>query len=82
MTKEEIQLLSELIDKKLDPINDRLNKMDERFDKIDERLDKIEDHIAEIKEDTQITRSAANELIKWVELNSTSSNPFPVDKAI
>ena len=75
MTKEEIQLLSELIDKKLDPINDRLEKLEVQ-------MIEIKEDITEIKEDAKITRVTVNEIGKWVELNSTSSNPFPVDKAI
>lgn len=69
MTKEDLQQLSDLIDKKLEPINNR--------------LDKIEDDIAAIKEDTKITRAATNELVKWVEVNADEkSNPFPVDRKI
>ena len=69
MTKEDLQQLSELIDKKLEPIN--------------KRLDNIEEQIAEIKEDTEETRGTVNEIGKWVELNATPSNPYPVDmKAI
>lgn len=75
MTKEDLQQLSDLIDKKLDPINNRLEKLEDQ-------MNEIKKDITEIKEDTQITRAATNELIKWVEINSTNSNPFPVDKAI
>lgn len=89
MTKEDLQQLSDLIDKKLDPINDRLEKLEDQMTEIKEEVTELKgevtelkEEIAEIKEDTKITRAATNELVKWVELNSTGSNPFPVDKAI
>lgn len=76
LTKEDIQLLSQLIDEKLEPMNNRLDKMDNRLDKIEERLEAIE-------ENTEITRAATNELVKWVEVNADEkSNPFPVDRKI
>ena len=36
--------------------------------------------IEEIKENTEITRTATNELINWVDYNFRDEYPFPVDK--
>lgn len=58
LAKEDIQLLSQLMDEKLKPIN--------------ERLDAIE-------ENTEITRVAVNEVIKWIDVNFKHKYPFPIE---
>ena len=50
LDKEDLQAIAQLMDAKLQPINDR--------------LDKMENDIAEIKENTAITRSAVNTLLE------------------
>lgn len=65
LTKEDIQLLSQLMDEKLKPINERL-------DGIDERLDTIE-------ENTEVTRSVLNEVVKWIDVNFRDEYPFPTE---
>ncbi len=72
LTAEDIKLLSQLMDEKLKPINERLDKVDERLDTIDERLDTIE-------ENTEITRVATNEVIKWIDKYFREDYPFPTD---
>lgn len=76
MTKEDLEQIKALMREEIKPINERLDKMDSRLDKIEERLEVIE-------ENTEITRTATNELVKWVEVNADEkSNPFPVDRKI
>lgn len=65
LTKEDLKLLSQLMDEKLNPINGRL-------DSIEERLEVIE-------ENTEITRVAVNEIIKWIDINFRDDYPFPVE---
>lgn len=72
LTAEDIKLLSQLMDEKLKPINERLDKVDECLDSIDERLDTIE-------ENTEITRVATNEVIKWIDKYFREDYPFPTD---
>ena len=72
LTKEDLQLLSQLMDDKLEPINKRLNGIDERLNGIDERLDTIE-------ENTEITRSVLNEVVKWIDVNFRDEYPFPTE---
>ena len=72
LTKEDLQLLSQLMDDKLQPINKRLNGIDKRLDGIDERLDTIE-------ENTEITRSVLNEVVKWIDVNFRDEYPFPTE---
>lgn len=43
-----------------------------RLDKMDERLDTIE-------ENTEITRVATNEVIKWIDKYFREDYPFPAD---
>ena len=68
LTKEDIQLLSGLMDEKLKPIN--------------ERLDNMQDQLDEIKENTEITRDVLNEVAKWIDSNFRDDYPLPVEKQI
>ena len=60
LDREDLQAIAELMDKKLEPINPRL-------DGIDLRLHCMEEDIAQLKEDTEITRDAANSLLAWAD---------------
>lgn len=62
LTPEDIQLLSQLMDQKLD-----------------EKLKPIKEELADIKEDTEITRVAVNEVIKWIDINFRDDYPFPTE---
>ena len=42
LTNEDLKAISDMMDKKLPPINDRLDKMDNRLDKMDNRLNTME----------------------------------------
>lgn len=79
LTKEDIQLLSQLMDDKLEPINKRLNGIDERLDGIDERLNGIDERLDTIEENTEITRSVLNEVVKWIDVNFRDEYPFPTE---
>lgn len=46
--------------------------MDEKLKPINERLDAIE-------ENTEITRVAVNEVIKWIDINFRDEYPFPTE---
>lgn len=63
MTKENLQQISELMTSALAPIHTHLNQMDKR-------LDSMAEDITAIKEDSAITRTACNTLIKWNEHTS------------
>ena len=45
LTNEDLQAISDMMDKKLNPINGRLDKMGNRLDKMDDRLDKMDDRL-------------------------------------
>lgn len=53
MTKEEMQMIREMLREELEPIN--------------KRLDGIEDRLAAVEENTTVTREAVNSLIEWAE---------------
>ena len=57
LDKNDLQAISELLDR----------KFEEKLQPINERLDRIETDIALIREDAAITRNAANRLIEWAE---------------
>ena len=48
------------INNRLDKVDIRLDKIENRLDKVESRLDNIESDIEDIKENTTITRTAAN----------------------
>lgn len=52
------------------PIHTHLNQMDKRLDAIETRLDSMAEDITAIKEDSAVTRTACNTLIKWNEHTS------------
>lgn len=62
LTSEDIKILSQLMDEKLD-----------------EKLKPIKEQLEEIKEDTEITRIATNEVIKWIDKYFRDDYPFPAD---
>ena len=63
MTEENLQQISEWMTSALAPIHTHLNQMDKR-------LDSMAEDITAIKEDSAITRTACNTLIKWNEHTS------------
>lgn len=62
LSKEDLQLLSQLMDEKLD-----------------EKLKPIKEELSEIKENTEITRSVLNEVVKWIDVNFRDDYPFPTE---
>lgn len=82
LTKEDIQLLSGLMDEKLAPINARLDAVDNRLNTMDSRLDAMDRRLDAIEENTQVTRDVLSEVVKWIDYNFRDEYPFPVDKQI
>lgn len=70
MAKDSLQPISELMTSALAPIHTHLNQMDKRQDAIETRLDSMAEDITAIKEDSAVTRTACNTLIKWNEHTS------------
>ena len=58
LTQEDILAIGQLLDTKLEPINERLDKVDERFDKVDERFDKVDERFNKVEK--QIRRTERN----------------------
>ena len=61
--EENLQPISELMTSALAPLHTHLNQMDKR-------LDSMAEDITAIKEDSAVTRTACNTLIKWNEHTS------------
>lgn len=68
LTKEDLTMLSQMMDEKLTPIRGQLNQMQE--------------DIEAIKEDAQEVRMTVEEICKWIDLNFDYKYPFPIDKKI
>lgn len=72
LSKEDIQLLSDMFDKKLD----------EKLKPIQEDIAQMKEDIAIIKEDTAAALYSSSELVRWVDINFRHKYPFPVDRDI
>ena len=73
LTKEDLKLLSEMMDKKFD---EKLKPINEHLEKIDERLDDLE-------YDVNIIKGATNALTEWAEAATDYYMPkihFPLHK--
>lgn len=73
LSADELKQIAQIVGEQLEPIKERLDGIDERLDVIEERLDIIE-------ENSEITRTATNELVKWVEVNFSYKYPFPMEE--
>ena len=67
MDKELFEAIAQMMDRKLQPINDRLDKMDERLDILREDVATMKEDMAELKEAHDATRSGVNSLLEWAE---------------
>lgn len=84
MTKEELEAIKYAFQEALKPMRDEMNT---RFDAVERRLDKLERgqktiraDIRKLKEDSEITRTTTNEVVKWLDTyHRKSDTPFPVE---
>lgn len=67
-----------LMDSRMNHMAASMKLMNARMDKMDERFERLEDAVAQIREDSEITRAAANELLEWpTEISRASGFPLP-----
>ena len=78
--KQLVSLMSDMMDEKLTPINSRLDSIEKRLCTVEERLDSVEESLDTIEENTEITRTATNEIIEWIDKYFRDDYPFPVKK--
>lgn len=62
-----LQAIGQLMDSKLEPINQRLDSMENRLDSMENRLDQMQEDIEVLKEDSKINRNGVNTLLDWAE---------------
>ena len=83
MTREDMQLISEMLDEKLNKaFDERLNPINERLDKMQADIETIKEDVEIIKEDATEVRTTVEEICKWIDLNFDHKYPFPIDKNI
>lgn len=68
LTKEDLKLLSDMMDQKLDPIKQDISQMKE--------------DIGLLKEEMEVIKYSTNELVRWVDTNFRHQYPFPIDRDI
>ena len=67
LTAEDLQALSTIMERQLQPIKQHIEQMDTRLNRMDERLNKMDERLSEVEENTKITREAVNSLIEWAD---------------
>ena len=60
------QMMDDLLDRKLEPINARLDAIEGRLDAVDVRLDNIEVRLTNLEENSKITRESVNTLLEML----------------
>lgn len=60
-------------------VSEQLKPIEKRLDAIEEQLDAIEERLDNLEYNSEITRTASNELVKWVEINFSHKYPFLVE---
>ncbi len=66
------------MDSRLNHMTASMKLMESRMEKMEGRMGRMEDDIAILREDCDITRAAANELIDWTgEINQAVGFPLP-----
>lgn len=86
MTKDEMQLLRDMMKEEigaaLEPVNKRLDQVQEDLGAVKEDLGAVKEDLEAVKEDTEITRGAVNALVEWADnVAVVTGQRFPVKKA-
>lgn len=68
LTKEDLRLLSDMFDEKLEPIQ--------------RDIAQIKEDIDILKEDAAEVRVTVDEICKWIDLNFSHKYPFPIDRNV
>ena len=79
LTEQDLQLLSQMMDQKLAPINQRFDKMDSRIDRLETKVDRLEAKVDRIAEDVAVNREALESIIEWAEKVGNALH-FPLPK--
>ena len=67
LNQNDLLAIAQLMDQKLQPINERLDSVDARLNSVDARLDSMDARLSRLEEDSKITRNAVNNLLDWAE---------------
>lgn len=74
LDQNDLQAIAQLMDVKLQPINERLDKLEQGQNELradvatlKENVNTLQEDVEIIKEDVQVTRNATNTLLDWAE---------------
>lgn len=74
LDQNDLQAIAQLMDMKLQPINERLDKLEQGQNELrtdvatlKENVNTLQEDVEIIKEDVQVTRNATNTLLDWAE---------------
>ena len=67
LDRNDLQAIAQLMDMKLQPINERLGKLEQGQNELRADVATLKGDVEIIKEDSKVTRSAVNTLLDWAE---------------
>ena len=67
LDRNDLQAIAQLMDMKLQPINERLGKLEQGQTELRADVATLKEDVEIIKEDSKVTRSAVNTLLDWAE---------------
>lgn len=67
LDRNDLQAIAQLMDMKLQPINERLGKLEQGQNELRAYVATLKEDVEIIKEDSKVTRSAVNTLLDWAE---------------
>jgi len=67
LDQNDLQAIAQLMDMKLQPINERLDKLEQGQNELRADVATLKEDVEIIKEDVQVTRNATNTLLDWAE---------------
>mgnify|MGYP003258598156 CR=1 FL=1 len=65
LDQNDLQAIAQLMDMKLQPINERLDKLEQGQNELRADVATLKENVEIIKEDVQVTRNATNTLLDW-----------------
>ncbi len=80
LTKEDLDLLVQLIRKENEPIKQQLNEITEQIKTTKEDISSIKQELKEMKEEAHITRETLNTVVEWIDVYFRDEYPLPADK--
>ncbi len=80
LTKEDLDLLIQVIRKENEPIKQQLNNLTQQMQTTKEDIVSMNEKLEKIMEAEEITRGALNSVLEWIDVYFKKDYPLPVNK--